>query len=72
MKPSKENARKPVRQEFGAPPAPRATRLGRPLRNQRVQRRPADFSDMSTGAAGHGEDVATEHEKPLPREDRAG
>jgi hypothetical protein len=69
MKPSKENARKPVRQEFGAP---RATKLGRPLRSQRLLRRPADFSDMTTSAAAHGEDVAAEREKPLPREDRAG
>ncbi|MGZ5194246.1 MAG: hypothetical protein ACXWJM_02625 [Ramlibacter sp.] len=69
MKPSKDKARKPVRPEFGAPP--RAKSLGHPPRSERGQRRPADFSDM-TGIAAHGEDVAADREKPLPREDRAG
>jgi hypothetical protein len=69
MKPSKDKVRKPVRPEFGAP---RVTQLGRPLRSQRMQRRPADFSDVSSTAAAHGEDISAEREKPLPREDRAG
>jgi hypothetical protein len=67
--PSKDKAPK-ARQEFSSPP--RVRQLGRPLRSQRVQRRLADFSDMSGTAAAHGEDIAAEREKPLPREDRAG
>jgi hypothetical protein len=70
MKPSNDNSRKPQRAERGG--APRTRQLGRPLRSQRVQRRLADFSDMSGTAAAHGEDIAAEREKPLPREDRAG
>lgn len=70
MKPSKDKARKPARQEFGAPP--RAKALARPLRRGQVERRPVDISDMTGIAAAHGEDIAAEREKPLPREDRAG
>jgi hypothetical protein len=70
MKPSKDRPRKPARAEFGAPT--RARQLGRPLRSQRVQGRALDFSDMTSTAAAHGEDLAAEREKPLPREDRAG
>jgi hypothetical protein len=67
--PSKDKAPK-ARQEFSSPP--RVRQLGRPLRSQRVQRRPADFSDMTSSAAAHGEDLRVERETPLPREDRAG
>jgi hypothetical protein len=70
MKPSKDRPRKP-RPEFGAPARARQ-QLGRPLRNQRVQGRLADFSDTTSTAAAHGEDLAGEREKPPPREDRAG
>jgi hypothetical protein len=70
MKPSKDRPAKPARPEFGAPV--RARPLGRPLRQQRTPRRWPDFSDVSGIAAAHGEDIAAEHEKPLPREDRAG
>jgi hypothetical protein len=70
MKPSKAKARKPARQEFGAPP--RAKALGRPARRTQLQRRPVDFSEVTGIAAAHGEDIAADREKPLPREDRAG
>jgi hypothetical protein len=70
VKSSKAKARKPARQEFGAPP--RAKALARSSRRGQVQRRPVDFGDVTGVAAAHGEDIASEREKPLPREDRAG
>jgi hypothetical protein len=70
MKPSKDRPAKQTRPEFGAPA--RGRPLGRPLRQQRTPRRWPDFSDVSSTAAAHGEDIAAEHEKPLPPEDRAG
>jgi len=70
MKPGKDKARKPARQEFGAPP--RAKALARPKRSGQVQRRPVDLSDTTGAAAAHGEGFAADWERPLPREDRAG
>jgi len=71
MKSSKDKARKPARQEFGAPP--RAKAPARSKRAGAVQRRPVDFSEVTGVAAAHGEDFAANWEKnPLPREDRAG
>jgi len=70
MKPGKDKTRRPARQEFGAPPRGKA--LPRPKRGGPVQRRPVDSGDMTGFAAAHGEDIAADREKPLPREDRAG
>jgi hypothetical protein len=70
MKPSKDKARKPARQEFGAP---RAKALARTKRSAQVRRRPVDFSGVTGTAAARREDFAADWEKnPLPREDRAG
>jgi hypothetical protein len=70
MKPSKDKARRPARQEFGA--LPRATAPARPARSRPLQRRPPELSDTTNIAAAHGENDDADREKPLPREDRAG
>ena len=45
--------------------------LGKPLQRQMLQKQLALLSE-SIQAAGHGEDLAPEHEGPPPQEDRAG
>jgi hypothetical protein len=46
--------------------------LGKPLQRQMLQKQLALLSESSIRAAGHGEDLAPEHEGPPPQEDRAG